>query len=171
MIPIKNLTDFYTHAQDLVPVFNEFIARNTLQERVRVDHFCYKCGDSETFESLRRILESESTFIYQSIISQRRIAIIKLKRGIETSAGTLNLLELSDQKPDNSQKDSFDHVEIYPTKESYEELVESVIKNGERVAEVKRPHHTTHDLMISEQFSVKFTHELLLEKIKRDEMV
>ncbi len=170
-MPINNITDFYSQAQDLVVAFNNFIERQNLQSRVRVDHFCYKCGDMATFESIRKILESESVFIYQSIISQRRIAIVKLKKGIETAAGVLDVLELSDQKPDNSQKSSFDHVEIYPVQETYEELIASVMASGEKVIGVKRPHHTTHDLALSEQFSLKFTHGPLIEKIKKEEML
>ncbi len=170
-MPINNITDFNSQSQSLISDFNNFIQKHNLQLRVKADHFCYKCGDSDTFESIRKILENESVFVYQSIISQRRIAIIKLKKGIETSAGTLDLLELSDQKPDNSQKNSFDHVEIYSLNETYEELVASIIADGEKVVEAKRPHHTTHDLMMSEQFSLKFTRGPLIEKIKSDEMV
>ncbi len=171
MTPISSLSDFYSHARDLVSAFDSFVEKHSLQSRVKADHFCYKCSDAEIFESVRRILENESIFIYQSIISQRRIAIIKLKRGIETSAGILDVLELSDQKPDNSQKNSFDHVEIYPINETYEELISSVASNGEDIIEVKRPHHTTHDLALTEQFSLKFTRGPLIEKIKKEEML
>lgn len=170
-MPIQNIADFYSQSQDIISAFNNFIEKHNLQSRVRADHFCYKCADSATFEALRKILETESDFIYQSIISQRRIAVIKLKKGIETSAGPLHLLELSDQKPDNSQVNSFDHVEICAVNESYENLVESVIQRGENVIEVKRPHHTTHDLMIAERFSLKFSRGPLIDKIKAEEMV
>lgn len=170
-MPVQNIVEFYSQARDLILTFNSFVEKHALQSRVKADHFCYKCADSQTFELIRKILETESVFVYQSIISKRRIAIIKLKNGIETSVGILDLLELSDQKPDNSQVNSFDHVEVYPIGESYESLVESIVKGGEEVVEVKRPHHTTHDLMLSEQFSLKFTHGPLLEKIKADEMV
>ncbi|MEN9649774.1 MAG: hypothetical protein RL094_741 [Candidatus Parcubacteria bacterium] len=171
MQEIKTIQDFYNQSSSLITTFNTFIEKNSLESTVLVDHFCYKCGSSETFESIRKLLESESYFIYQSIISNRRIAVIKLKKGIETTCGTLWFLELSDQKPDNSQINSFDHVEILGNGVSYEELVNSLTEKGENVIETKRPHHTTHDIELSDKFSVKLSRVPLINKIKTEEMM
>ncbi|MFA6018455.1 MAG: VOC family protein [Patescibacteria group bacterium] len=76
------------------------------------DHICYKCADSTEFEAIRKMFEFESAFIYQSIVSKRRIALIKFLVPIKTALGSIDLLELSDQKPDNSQTSGFDHIEM-----------------------------------------------------------
>jgi hypothetical protein len=42
----------------------------------------------------------------------------KNKRKLETAAGAITLIELSDKKPDKpgeTQREGFDHIEIYPT--------------------------------------------------------
>jgi predicted metalloenzyme YecM len=75
------IDDFYAEATEMLAAFNTFIDNHSLTENIRVDHFCYKCGSHERFESLRALFEQESHFIFQSLISQRRIAVIKLKKG------------------------------------------------------------------------------------------
>jgi predicted metalloenzyme YecM len=118
---------------------------------------------------MREMLENESEYIFQSIISGRRIAIIRLKQGIETILGTINFLELSDQKLDGSQSEGFDHIEVYPVGWTYEEMVRE-LEEVETVKKVERPHHTTHDIVLEEGFIFRLTQEPLIEKIKRSEM-
>lgn len=83
--------------------------------------------------------------------------------------GTINFLELSDQKPDGSQIDAFDHIEVYPTKISYEKMIGELGKS-EQIILVERPHHTTHDIEIGSNFLFRCTKGPLLEKIKTTEM-
>jgi hypothetical protein len=108
--------------------------------------------------------------IYQSLISKRRIAIIRFKRGIETSLGTINFLELSDQKLDGSQHDGFDHIEAYAVGRAYDEMVKEFEAN-EKVIKVERSHHTTHDIDIGSGFLFRCTQGPLIKKIKNSEMV
>lgn len=165
------IEEFYLESNRLVEKFNSFVDRNKLQDYTLADHICYKCGDSKTFESIRKILENESAFIYQSIISKRRISIIKFKNGIETALGPIFYLELSDQKPDGSQLSGFDHIEIYPKGISYEELIKRLENSGEKLVKVERPHHTTYDIVLEGNLSVKLSQEPLINKIKREEMI
>ncbi len=165
----QTLDEFIHESEKIVSVFNSFAQKNNLAGKVVADHICYKCGSSESFERLRALFEKESEFIYQSIISERRIAIIKFKEGIETNLGLVMFLELSDQKPDGSQNEGFDHIEVYPVSSTYEELV-SLLEQTETVIKVERPHHTTHDIRLEGGFIFRCEHEPLLEKIKREEM-
>jgi hypothetical protein len=82
----------------------------------------------------------------------------------------VKFVELSDQKPDLSQKSGFDHIEIVPRGLSYEELVQKIRDTGSLLEEVKRPHHTTHDLTLESGFGVKLSHGPLIEKIRNEEM-
>ena len=165
-----SLDSFYENSSGIVEHFNEFILKHNLHNLVQVDHVCYKCESGEQFESIRRLFESSSEFIYQSIISKRRIAIVKFKKGVETSIGTIMYLELSDQKPDGSQKDGFDHIEIIPLTESIQSFAEKLSSEGENISKVERPHHTTYDLEVGNGFSIKLSAEPLIGKIKREEM-
>lgn len=168
---ITTIQEFQQQAEHYVNLFNGFAIKHQLEVTTKADHICYKCDSAVSFEAIKKVFEANSDYIYQSIIAERRISYIKLKQGIETVLGTIYFLELSDQKPDGSQTNSFDHIEIYPTTITYDELVEKLKTAGEAVIEKIRPHHSTHDIDISDDFLVRLTHEPLVEKIKRDEMI
>ena len=118
--------DFFTASAPFIQIFDAWASRMTPD--ATADHICYKCESSEEFESMRKMFESSSVFIYQSIISQRRIAIVKFLEPIQTSLGPIWFLELSDQKPDGSQKSEFDHIEIYPNTGTMDDLAIAINK-------------------------------------------
>ena len=167
---IHTIEEFHAQCARYISIFNAFTEKHTLIGTAAPDHICYKCDSNEAFEDMRRMLESESAYLYQSVISNRRIAYIKLKVGIETNLGMINFIELSDQKPDNSQLDGFDHIEAYPIGISYEKMV-SGFEETEHVMKVERPHHTTHDIDMGDGFLFRCTREPLIDKIKRSEMI
>lgn len=90
--------------------------------------------------------------------------------GVKTIVGELRYIELSDQKPDNSQKDCIDHLEVVPAGISYEELISDLQKTGVMLKEIIRPHHATYDVVLPSGFIVKISREMLVDKIKREEM-
>ena len=167
---IRDTEDFYTGAKRYVQLFNAFVEKHSFVDKVRADHICYKCGSRESFEHLRTMFENESRFLFQSIIAKRRIVIIGLVKPIQTVAGEIMILELSDQKPDGSQIDKYDHIETYGTAISYEEMIRQ-LEQSEKVIKVERPHHSTHDIDIGESFLFRCTEGPLLNKIKTSEMV
>lgn len=164
------LDKFYIEAKDLIGKVNDFVSTHELDSKVVVDHICFKCESKQVFESMRSLLEAESIFVYQSYISNRRIAVIKLKKAFETSLGPITILELCDQKPDNSQTTRFDHIEISPIEDSYDSLVTNLQEKGVVLEKVERPHHTTYDVYLGNGYQLKFTCDHLIDKIKRDEM-
>lgn len=165
-----SLQKFYDAAQTHIELFNAFVQKYELKGRAKADHICYKCDSSHSFEEIRALFESQSAYIYQAIISGRRIAYIKMKEGIECKLNTISFLELSDQKPDRSQQEGFDHIEVYPIGSTYEEMVHSFQKT-EKVIHVERPHHTTDDIDIGDGFVFRCTHGPLIDKIKQTEFV
>jgi len=163
------MDSFASEAALHVSRFNEFAQRHALALKVAPDHICFKCATSASYEKLRELFEHESEYIFQSIISGRRIAYIRFKSPLATELGPIWFLELSDQKPDLSQLEGFDHIEAYPISGSYEDMVAELSKT-ETVVHVERPHHTTDDIDMGGGFLFRATREPLIEKIKRDEM-
>lgn len=161
---------FFKATAPVIVAFNTFVNDTGLADRAAADHICYKCASTDSFKTIRAMFEGESAFIYQSIISKRRIAIVRFNRTLETALGPINVLELSDQKPDGSQSEGFDHVEIYPTQGSTDDLVAYLRSQDVVIETVSRPHHTTHDLVLENGFKVRVEDGPLLEKIKTDEM-
>ena len=173
---IQNLDQFFQQARESVATFDAWAVAfvpdlsSEAPSGAKVDHLCYKCSSREEFETIRALFEAGSAFVYQSVISRRRIAIIKFLKPIPSRLGDIWLLELSDQKPDGSQASGFDHVEIYPTSGTMDALASDIEKKGAVVEKVVRPHHTTYDIVVEGTFKVRIEPDALMEKIKREEM-
>lgn len=168
---VQDMLGLYGQAKEAVEHFDLFFKKHGLAGLALADHLCYKCASTEEFEHVRALLEQQSLYIYQAIISGRRIAYIKLAAPVPTELGDVHFLELSDQKSDGSQKSGFDHVELYPVGDTtYESLLEHVRKKDEQILHVERPHHTTDDVVLPSGLLVRFEHEPLIEKIKRTEL-
>jgi predicted metalloenzyme YecM len=165
-----SLEEFYHAAEPHINEFDLFAEKHSLQGITASDHMCYKCATGDSFESIRRLFEDNSVYTYQAMISGRRIVYIRLTKPLITLLGPIHFLELSDQKPDGSQTERFDHIEVYPTDISYEDMV-ARLEQSERVLHTVRPHHTTHDVDISGGFLFRCTSEPLIEKIKREELI
>lgn len=146
---VKNTNNLVELARPCLEEFDTFCKNNDLLGKVKTDHIGLKCSSKEVYELQRSFFEFESKFMYQSIISKRRISIVGLTQGLETSVGPLNYVELSDQKPDGSQKDVIDHLEVVPLTMSYEELINYVKSKKVTLKETIKPHHTTYDIILS----------------------
>lgn len=167
---IATIENFTNSAKTYIEKLNAFAQKGNLADNVKIDHLGYKCTSNQSFEQARAMFEQNSEYIFQSIISLRRIAYIKLKHPIATDLGDLWFVELQDQKPDGSQVEKFDHVEGYSVGMSYGEMVEK-ISGFETIIESKKAHHPTHDVDLGDGFSFKCTYGPLLDKIKDQGMV
>lgn len=164
----ESIGAFLEPAYPFIDQFNLWASKH--HPEIIPDHLCYKCGSAKEFEDVRRLFEIEGSFLYQSFISGRRIAIIKLEQPILTRLGSLWFLELADQKPGATQQAGFDHIELYPTRTPLEQLVSSLNAKGMRLHRVVREHHMTFDLALENGFKIRLEPEALITKIKRDEM-
>lgn len=168
---MQDLLGFILDAQSFVNRFDHFLYTHAMFGRAEPDHLCYKCGSRESFEHIRTLFEELQCSFWSAHISGRSICYIVLPNGgLVSEFGLIKYLELADQKPDGSQKEGFDHIEAYPLGWPYEKMVAELAKT-ERVVEVVRPHHTTHDIDIGEGFLFRATREPLIEKIVREEIL
>jgi predicted metalloenzyme YecM len=163
------VSEFYTAAEEYVALFDAFALKHALVGKVQADHICYKCDSLETYEQMRAMFEPEAQYLYQSIVSERRVAIVRLKNGIATSLGVINFVELSDRKPTETKPNRFDHIEAFPTAYSYDEMVAELGKTEEVILD-ERSHHTTHDIVIKDTFLFRCTHGPLIDLVKDGEM-
>lgn len=164
---ISTAADFYQEAQKALALVDHFSRQQALPGLAVPDHLGYKCASSSNYLMLQDILGREAQWLYQSFISGRRISIVRTPQSIPSFLGPINLIELSDQKPDGSQRDGFDHIELYPTI-NYNELLSILTKRKLPFHEVARPHHTTYDLRLADGFLVRLTRERLADKIRRE---
>jgi hypothetical protein len=72
-----------------------------------------------------------SRFIYQAVKSGRRVAVIGLVKPIPTPFGDLRVLELSEPNPLRDEPVGFDHIEIFPTLGSSEEMAASLNRSAD----------------------------------------
>lgn len=164
--------DFIKKLQDYLNAFSDFcIAKKINSEGIIIDHICYKCESKEEFETLRSYFEFDDKFVYQSIISKRRIAYVGFGTPLTSIFGNVCYLELSDQKPDGSQKATVDHIEPISVGISYEEMLKRFTLPSTEVEETTKPHHSTHDITYDCGIKIKMNHEQLIHKIYRDELI
>ena len=138
---------------------------------VKADLVAVKCSSGKIYEARRAQHEEDSRFLYQSIVSNRRIAVIGLREAIKTSVGDIGCLEILDQKPGGSQIDRLTHVGIVPAGISYDELISKLKEGGANVTEIERPHgYAACDVLLPTGFSIRVQKEALIDRIKREEI-
>ncbi len=162
------LGGFLMRAGVWVESFNKFAHDYGLRTYAKVDHICYKCGSRESFVAMRTMFESLGCHFTNAPVSGRSIAYIRLNAPIKTYLGDLWYLELSDQKPDSTQEDGFDHIEVYPLARTFDHLVEHLVGRGVHLVESGRRHHPTHDVDIGHGFELRCERGPLIEKIKEE---
>lgn len=164
--------DFIAGLQNYLDAFGEFCtSRNIVLDNISLDHVCYKCESREEYEILRGLFELDDRFVYQSVISKRRIAYIGFVKPLTSVCGDVYYLELSDQKPDKSQVQGCDHIEPIPNGISYEEMLTRFSLPDLVVSESIKPHHVTHDIKLPNGVKLKLSEGRLVDKIYKDELV
>ena len=136
---------------------------------VQLDHVGYRCESAAVFENLRAECEKER-FIYQSEISQRRIAIIGLAEPLKGLFWQTSILELSEPKPGVSESSCADHAELYSPSLNYTQLRQYIEGSGIVLIEKQRPHHTTFQCTIDGGITIKLTQQRLVEKFYAEEI-
>ena len=167
---IRTIEEFYLGAEKVIEEFDVFAERSKAQNLIMVDHICYKCASTTTYEQLRSMFEFHSYYIYQSFISDRRIAYIRLMRDIPTKLNSIGFLELSDQRPDGSQIEGYDHIEIYPPNMDSHQCLVTKLAAMENLRKVVRPHQVTYEVTLTENFHIKCATGPLLNKIITQEL-
>ena len=162
--------EFLEKSEEIINIFEELISLSGIDDYIEVDHLGYRCINSDSYE-LKRDSFDRDRFIYQSIISNRRISVIGLATDscINTKAGVIKFLEIADQKVDNSQVEGFDHIEFTLKNISKLDFVNDLKSKGFEFKITERPHHTTYDI-IFKGYIFKITDSKLIEKIKKEEM-
>jgi predicted metalloenzyme YecM len=165
---MKNLQVFLDNSVEIVGVFNKFVIENNLQDVIMVDHICYKCESNESFEEWRKLFDFEAKNFYQAIISKRRIATVIFKQTIKTEAGEIAYLELSDQKPDGTQTEGFDHIEFVPKNKTVEDVVLILGSKNIKVVKDVKPHITQYQIDMG-KYNFRLAEIRLVDKIKTEE--
>lgn len=151
---------------------DNFCEVNGIGDLVTPELVCITCSTKEVYEARKAYYEFDNRFIYQAPVSGRRIAIIGLTEPVSTSVGNIGILEIIDQKPDNSQTDRLIHVGIVPVGVSYDELLAKLKENGANLQDASRPDgYTACDVVLPTTFSIRIQKESLLERVKREEVV
>lgn len=151
---------------------NNFCQVDGLQDLVKADLVCIKCSSHDVYESRRNYYDLDSRFIYQAVVSDRRIALVGLKEGIPTSVGDIRLLEIIDQKSDNSQIDCLSHIAIVPTGISYDDLLVKLKENNAHTEDKSRGDgYVATDVVLPTGFRIRIEKESLLDRVKRVEIL
>lgn len=146
------------------------------------DHLSYKCREVLEYDELRSRFEEHDAggwrgcrFMYQSIVSGRRVSVIGLTDRLRTPFGDLRVLELAEPKPMSADPGGFDHVEIFSPSVGADELALRLRRSGAPFVKKERPHHVTWDAKIPvdpssgrRDVTIRLTDEPLAAKIGRE---
>jgi len=159
-------------SQSYLTLYDDFIARHALILSVIADHICFKCHSSHEYEHVRAVLERDppSRYSYQVWLAGRRVAYLGFRVGLPLKSSSIMCIELADAKPFGREAGGFHHLEIYPTRISYDDLLMKLEREGERPILKMRPHHTTHDIVCSNGFTIRLTDRPLIKKIVDEEL-
>lgn len=135
---------------------------------LRIDHICYKCSTKEEYENIRGWFEFGQDLIYQAIISKRRIATVVFADKLQSVFGTVSTLELSDQKPDNSQISGIDHIEMVWPGGDYDEFRKRIEGLGFKLEVDAKPHHTTYNFKLPDGKEIKLSAVSLVDKVAEE---
>lgn len=136
-----------------------------------LDHICFECESHDSFVEVREMLVSaEAQILHTAEISGRDISIIRLKHPISVTNGgstyQISTLELSDQKPDDSQEEGFDHIEIRRDGDA-DGLVQEFLSKDIGVIPNDKPHHSTRDVEWV-GCRIKITATSILENVEKE---
>lgn len=136
-----------------------------------IDHICYDCGDSGSYERMFEMLSPTYSHFDTSLIGGRKISVFTLTEPFFAYGREVSVLELCDQKPDGTQKEGFDHIEVLPVSNTIKD-VGSSMAHMRVVKEVQTRLAAPHlDICMDKgdkRLRIKITDVPLLEKIQRE---
>jgi predicted metalloenzyme YecM len=188
------LSDFLTvRTAALLDAFRNWARAHSYLESEfapRADHLSYKCREFREYDELKSRFQEHaddgwrgSRFLHETVISGRLVSVFGLIDPIPTPFGDLRVLELSQPRTMRAEQQGFDHVEIYPTRGTIDELAEALntVRNRSVATSFmrsyfkkkERPHHATWDgTIVSMKYGADFTLRLtdgpLVEKIGQE---
>lgn len=162
---------FIADANKSIHKVEAFVRKEALKGVVKPDHLCYKCESPHAFTAVREMLEKESLYVYESWIGGRLIALFRLKKPLSSRFGEISYFEVQDKKPNKKIKKGFTHIEFYPSKISYTKLIAMLEKRGVPLINDATPHHPIHEVQLYNGLTIRFEKELVMNKIKREEMI
>ncbi|MEM9524976.1 MAG: VOC family protein [Bacteroidota bacterium] len=101
--PTKFLCQLFA---DLEPTSGAF-------DHLYLDHLCYRVDSVSRYENLRdELLEEGNELLVESPINGRRISTFRLRKPIQFSDRSIDLLELPEPKPGSPYPEGYEHVEF-----------------------------------------------------------
>lgn len=166
--------DWQTFANDAisrVETASNFLELYGLHDELYVDHICYKCGSHDEFVKMRAMLEPEAIYLYESWINGRLIAILRLKSPLVYKNTIMNYVELQDKKEGKEVVPGFTHIEFFSKTMMVKDVAEMLMQKGIEVVDDPTPHHPIYDISLAENFTLRLESGLVIEKIKKEEMI
>jgi predicted metalloenzyme YecM len=161
---------FDAHLRDTVETFDVFCRDHLLEGLLEIDHICITCSSNTVFDATREYFEKQATYVYQSMINGRRIAIAKLSTPFPSTLGFIHFLEIADQNERRDQVDQLEHIELVPKHLSYDQLIRVLHEKG--LALVQKQNSGTVTYTVSGNgIQLRISSCKIIDKIKRDEMI
>jgi hypothetical protein len=143
---------FDATVREAIDYFDGFIRHYDLEIRSEADHLEYRIPNTE-FDKILSTFDPD--WVYQ-VPAEKRRAILKLKHGYETRAGTLDIVVLQED-----EHRSIHHLEIVAT-HSYENLVEHLFRNYVDLRAV--PRRKIYDAYLPNGIIIRIARKSIIER-------
>lgn len=116
---VSVLKNSYSFINSILPLLNQM---NISLKGLQMDHIAYQTSSSHEYEKLKELIPEIGKLTREGIVNNRKVAIIKLSKGLQLAGFVIPAFELIEPKPGQHCKSSFDHVE-FVLNESFQEFL------------------------------------------------
>lgn len=162
---------FRTQIQSFVKDILTYIQSSGVSLDVfEIDHVAYKNSNTENYEKVRKDFGKE-VFIYESVISNRRIAISKFRDPVKVEGKIIKYIEIFEPKPDKITEDKLDHIEIISNNLDYESFVKIFEDSGVELTFEDKGYDRFYAFNTDKGYEVKLSDHKIVDKIYKEEML
>ncbi len=162
----KNLrTTIIKFLDDIFPKIEE---KGINIDKFKLDHIGYQASSATDYQKKRDDFFKYGNLISESIVGNRRVAVIKLTKPLIYKDDNLNVIEVIEPKPKQEVKSSWDHIELTSDYE-LEELMEKYPNIEWKTSALNRDIFPMLILKLESGYTIKFPRRSAMEEVQRQQ--
>lgn len=134
---------------------------------LRIDHIAYSTSSTSEYETLLPTFLKDGELIKEAIISNRRVAIIKLKKPLQYNAQDISVVELIEPISGQKEMSGWEHAEFLVN--DYQTLLDTYPNLNWNTAHMNREHFSRVKLTLPSGLEVKFLDTPVLQSVAEEQ--
>ncbi len=134
---------------------------------LKIDHIAYSTSSSKEYEKLLIEYLKEGELVKEAIISNRRVAIIKLKQAVKYKGSSINVMEIIEPIENQTSFSGWEHAEFLV--DSYDKILQKYPNLSWNTAHKDRKNFSRIKLTLPNGMEVKFLNTPVLVSAQIEE--